>query len=121
MEYPLTFSNAPYEVNTNLMGKLVQDWKFIIQLCAISLVAGGIIQVNYSYQARILELEKSNSAMMRTLIIIEERSDSARKELGTLRDEIQKLRERLEFKKIVGKIGAVNDIAGEHYIESWQP
>ncbi len=121
MEYPLTFGNAPYEANTTLMAKLVQDWKFILQLCAISLIAGGIVQSNYSHQGRIIELEKSNTAMMRTLIIIEERSENARKEIGTLRDEIQKLRERLEFKKIVGTIGAANNIAGEHYIESWQP
>lgn len=121
MEYPLTFGNASYEENTTFMAKLVQDWKFILQLCVISLAAGGFLQSNHSQQSKIIELEKTNAEMMKTLIIIGERSENARKEIGTLRDEIQKLRERLELKKIVGQIGSVNSIAGEQYTESWQP
>ena len=113
-------SNKCEEIHT-FMGKLAQDWKFIIQLCAISLVAGGIVQINYALQGKVSALEKSDSEKTRAIILIEERFDSLKRDNAELKSEIRQLRERLETKKIVNIVGKSPMFVGEHYIESWQP
>jgi hypothetical protein len=103
------------------MGKLAQDWKFIIQLCAISLVAGGILQINYALQSKVVNLEKSDAEKTRAIILIEERFDSLKRDNQELKTEIRQLRERLELKKIVNVAGGSALIVGDQYVESWQP
>jgi uncharacterized protein YlxW (UPF0749 family) len=102
------------------MGKLAQDWKFIIQLCAISLVAGGILQINYALQSKVSSLEKSDEEKTRAIILIEERFDSLKRDNQELKAEIRQLRERLEIKKIVNVASKTPLIVGDQYFE-WQP
>lgn len=103
------------------MGKIAQDWKFIIQLLAIGTVAGGILQNNYLQQSKILNLEKSDAEKTRAIILIEERFDSLKRDNQELKAEIRQLRERLETKKIVNIVGRSPMFVGEQYVESWQP
>jgi hypothetical protein len=103
------------------MGKLAQDWKFVVQLLAIGTVAGGILQVNYSFQSKLITLEKSDAEKTRAIILIEERFESLKRDNRDLKDEIRQLRERLELKKIVNVAGGSSFIVGDQYIESWQP
>jgi len=117
----LSFESNPCEVTPTIMGKLAQDWKFIIQLCAISLVAGGILQINYALQSKVVSLEKSDAEKTRAIILIEERFDSLKRDNAELKAEIRQLRERLELKKIVNIIGQYPAIVGDQYIELWQP
>lgn len=117
----LSFQSNTCEVTPTIMGKLAQDWKFIIQLCAISLVAGGIVQINYALQGKVNLLEKSDAEKTRAIILIEERFDSLKRDNQELKAEIRQLRERLELKKIVNIVGKYPMFVGEQYVESWQP
>lgn len=117
----LSFESNSCEVTPNLMGKLAQDWKFIIQLLAIGTVAGGILQINYALQSKVINLEKSDAEKTRAIILIEERFDSLKRDNAELKAEIRQLRERLELKKIVNFVGKSPMFVGENYVESWQP
>lgn len=117
----LSFESNSCEVTPTLMGKLAQYWKFILQLCAISLVAGGIVQINYALQNKVTALEKSDSEKTRAIILIEERFESLKRDNRDLKDEIRQLRECLELKKIVNVAGGSSFIVGDQYVESWQP